>query len=168
MANVTVTCRNFPTEYVPANGMHTRDISLRAVLWAVVTVGAQRFPDVSSIGWRVFFHRFGMGISALSFLEQTPEGLCLSDRYRSLDRSEKGAATYSYGMALAKIVADVELGMPWLAHVDQMRQSGVLTIASGTNERGDLVGRDSNDAWHVVEAKGRSNSYPTSLIMKAK
>lgn len=145
-----------------------RDISPRAVLRAVVTVGAQRFLDVFSIGWRGLLHRFGMGLSALSFLEQSPVGLRLSNRYRFLDASEKGAATYWYGMALSKIVADAELKVPWLAHVDQMRASGALTVASGTNERGDFVGRDTSGNWHVVEAKGRSNSYPASLVTKAK
>jgi hypothetical protein len=71
-------------------------------------------------------------------------------------------------MALAKIIADAELGIRWLAHVDQMRESGALTIASSSNERGDLVGRGKNGDWHVIEAKGRSNPYPASLITKAK
>ncbi len=168
MANVTVTCRNFPAAYATTNGERIRDVSRRAVLRAVVTVGSQRFQDVFSLGWRGLLHRFGMGLSAFSFLEQSPAGLCLSDRYRSLDGSEKGAATYWYGMALAKIVGDAELGIRWLAHVDQMRESGALTTGSATNERGDLVGRDTSDDWHVVEAKGRSNSYPASLVKKAK
>lgn len=168
MADVTVTCRNFPVAYAATNGVRTRDVSGRAVLRAVVTVGAQRFMDIFSLGWRGLLHRFGMGLSAFSFLEQSPAGLCLSDRYRFLDGSEKGAATYWHGMALAKIIADAELGVRWLAHVDQMRASGALTTAAGTNERGDLVGRDIGNAWHVVEAKGRSNSYPGSLVTKAK
>lgn len=168
MANVTVTCRNFPAAYAATNGTRTRDVSPRAVLRAVVTVGAQRFLDVFSVGWRGLLHRFGMGLSAFSFLEQSPTGLCLSNKYASLDGSEKGASTYWYGMALAKIIADVELGVHWLVHVDQMRDSGALTITSSTNERGDLVGRDISGAWHVVEAKGRSNTYPASLVAKAK
>jgi hypothetical protein len=71
-------------------------------------------------------------------------------------------------MALAKIIAQTELGIPWLANVDQMRASGALTITSGSSERGDLVGRDASARWHVVEAKGRSSPYPSSLVTKAK
>lgn len=168
MANVTVTCRNFTGPFAAINGVRSRDISQRAVLRAVVTVGAQRFLDVFSFGLRGLVHRFGMGLSAVSFLEQSPAGLCVAARYRSLDGSEKGAVTYWYGMALAKIVAEIELGIPWLAHVDQMRASGALTITSGSSERGDLVGRDARARWHVVEAKGRSNSYPQSLVDSAK
>ncbi len=168
MANVRVTCQNFAGPFAATNGVRTRDISQRAVLRAVVTVGAQRFRDVLSPGWRHLLHRFGMGLSAVSFLRQTPAGLCLSDTYGSLDGSEKGAATYWYGMALAKIVAETELGIPWLAHVDQMRVSGALTITSGSNERGDLVGRDGQARWHVVEAKGRSSPFPGSLVANAK
>jgi len=168
MANVTVTCRNFTAQYAATNGVRSRDVSKRAVLRAVTTVGAQKFLDVFSLGWRGFLHRFGMGLSALSFLEQSPAGLCLSDRFSSLDSSEKGVTSYWYGMALAKIIADIELDVPWLAHVDQMRKSGALTTPPGSNERGDLVGRGTNGDWHVVEAKGRSNSYPASLVAKAK
>ncbi len=135
---------------------------------AMVTVGAQSLLGVFSFGWRGFLHRFGMGLSAFSFLEQSSSGLCLAQEFAELDMSEKGAATYWYGMALAKIIADTELGVPWLTHVDQMRKSGALTTASGSNERGDLVGRGTTGKWHVVEAKGRSNSYPASLIAKAK
>jgi len=148
--------------------VHTRDVSPWAVLRAVLTVGLQRFTDVFSLGWQGFLHRFGMGLSAISFLEESSAGLCLSDKYRSLDGSEKGATTYWYGMALAKIIADAELGVRWLAHVDRMRESGALIIESGTNERGDLAGRDPSGHWHVVEAKGRSSSYSVSLVTKAK
>lgn len=168
MANVTVTCRNFTGVCAATNGVRLRNVSRRAVLRAVITVGAQRFLDIFSLGWRGLLHRFGMGLSAFSFLEQSPAGLCLSDRFSSLDSSEKGVMSYWYGMALAKIIADIELGVPWLAHVDQMRKSGALTTLPGSNERGDLVGRGANADWHVVEAKGRSNSYPASLVTKAK
>jgi len=168
MAYVNVTCSNFPVAYAATNGEYTRDVSRRAVLRAVVTVGAQQSLDVFSLRWRGLLHRFGIGLSAFSFLEWSPAGLCLSDNYRSLDGSEKGAATYWYGMVLAKIIADTELKIRWLAHVDQMWKSGALTIAYGSNQRGDLVGRDTNNDWHVVEAKGRSNSYPASLVTKAK
>jgi hypothetical protein len=168
MANLAVTCRNFPATFAATNGTRMRNISQWAVLRAVITLGAQRCLDVFSFGWRGLLHRFGMGLSAVSFLEQSPVGLRLSDRYRSLDGSEKGAVTYWHGMALAKIVAEAELGIPWLAHVDQMRESGALTITAGSSERGDLVGRDTNARWHIIEAKGRSNPYAQSLVTKAK
>lgn len=148
MANVTVTCRNFTGVCAATNGVRLRNVSRRAVLRAVITVGAQRFLDIFSLGWRGLLHRFGMGLSAFSFLEQSPAGLCLSDRFSSLDSSEKGVMSYWYGMALAKIIADIELGVPWLAHVDQMRKSGALTTLPGSNERGDLVGRGANADWH--------------------
>jgi len=83
--------------------------------------------------------------------------------------SEKAAATYWYGMALAKLVAESELNVPWLAHVDRMSAAGALATSSGSGgERGDLVGRGPNGDWHVIEAKGRTNSYPQALITKAK
>jgi len=168
MANVNVKCRNFEAPYAGKNGTYVRNITRRAILRAIITIGAQRFFDVFTLGWRGLAHRFGIGLSAFSFLEESTAGLCIADQYNALDMSEKSVSTYWYGMAFAKLIADSELGVPWLAHVDQMRKSGVLITSSSTNERGDLVGRGQNNDWHVIEAKARSNSYQESLVSKAK
>ncbi len=168
MANIEISCRNFTGSYARLNGTRNKNVSRRAFFRAVLTVGMQRFEDLFRLGWRGFVHRFGMGLSAFSFLEQNGNDLCLSTEYSKLDMSEKGAATYWYGMAMAKLVAETELSIPWLAHVDQLRDSGALTTSSLSKERGDLVGKDGNNRWHVIEAKGRSNQYPVSLVTKAK
>ena len=168
MANIEITCRNFAGAHAGLNGTHNRDVSRRAIFRAVITVGFQRYKDLFRPGWRNFFHRFGIGLSAFSLLEQRSKNLCLSPAYSKLDMSEKGTSSYWFGMAFAKLVAEIELSVPWIVHVDQLRASGVLTTISETKERGDLVGIDDKNNWHVVEAKGRSNPYPQSLVSKAK
>lgn len=112
-------------------------------------------------------HRFGIALSAFSFLEGGKQGLYVSPDYQNLDMSEKGATTYWYGMAFAKLIAQSELGIIWLAHVDGLRAIGALTTTSSSKRRGDLVGRGLNNDWHVIEAKGRSNSYDPSLLVPA-
>ena len=130
MANIEIICRSFDGSYSGINGTHNLDVTQRAFFRAVVTVGMQRFRDLFRLGWRGFFHRFGMGLSALSFLEQRGSSLCLSAEYIGLDMSEKGVATYWYGMALAKLVAEAELSIPWLSHVDRMKAIGALQTSS--------------------------------------
>lgn len=167
MANISVTCQNFPGP-VPANGTNLRDISYRAVLRACIILGLQRFSDVWALGWRDLTRRMGIGLSSVAFLVQSPQGLITSHQFNhDLDMSEKGAMSYWYGMIMAKLTAESELQVPWLAHVDQMRRAGVLITNPNSNSRGDLVGRGMN-GWHVFEAKGRSNPYAANLVTDAK
>lgn len=168
MANIEIICRNFTGSYAVLNGSRRIDISQRAFLRAVITVGMQRFSDMARLGWRGFFYRFGIGMSALSYIEQRGNSLCLAAEYQHLDMSEKGVSSYWYGMALSKLVAETELSIPWLSHVDRMKGSGALQTSSDSNERGDLIGRGLNNDWHVLEAKGRSNKYSVDLVTKAK
>ncbi|MEJ5344446.1 MAG: hypothetical protein WHS83_06010 [Chloroflexus sp.] len=177
MACVEVTCSNFSNKYARINGKKRRKVSRFMVLRSVVTVGFQRFTDIflpwwptlqDSWKWSSLLHRFGMGLSAFSFLRQSSADLCLDHSFQALDSSEKAVVSYWCGMALAKIVADTELEVPWLMHVDVLHKKGALILQGSTNERGDLVGLGKRDDWHVVEAKGRSNKYHRSLVEKAR
>lgn len=168
MANVIVRCSNFAGNYARVNGLHSRNINRVVVMRAIITLGAQRWTDVLSLGFRGLLFRWAIGLSLHSLLKQSTAGLCMADEYHSLDMSEKGITSYWYGMAFAKIVADTELGVRWLAHVDKMLQSGAMANTSGSNRRGDLIGLGANNDWHVIEAKGRSGSYPQTLISEAK
>ena len=168
MANVSVTCRNFTGTFASVNGARLRNYRHRSILRAFMTVGMQRFSDVWAQGWRGWSYHFGMGVSALSLLERSARGLVLSSQHVSLDMSEKGASSYWYGMAFAKLAAESELDIPWLCHVDLLKDRGVLQTTAQSKSRGDLAGLDRHGLWHVVEAKGRSNSYPDSEVIDAK
>ena len=168
MANVNVECRGFTGAYQNVNGIHIRNFRRRAIFRATMTVGFQRFSGFLNFGVRGLVHRFGIALSAFSFLERQKSGLCISNEYENLDTSEMGAATYWYGMVFAKLAAESELRIRWLAHVDVMKKSGALTTSSTSKKRGDLVGRGLNNDWHVIEAKGRTDPYSSSLVTDAK
>lgn len=168
MANIRIECRQYGGRYARLNGERTCNVSKYAFLRAILTVGAQRLPDVFSGGLRHIMNRIGIWLSIASFLEWRASGVCLSARYGDLDMSEKGYISYWYGMALAKLVAESELSIPWLGNVDKMKASGALITSSTSNERADLVGRGLHNDWHVIEAKGRSNEYSRSLVVEAK
>jgi hypothetical protein len=165
---ITITCRNFRGSYSHLNCSHNLRIPRRAVFRAIITLGFQKPPDIFHFGWRGLVHRFGIALSSFSFLDWDQSGICLSNSFGNLDMSEKAAAAYWYGMALAKLVAESELGIPWLAHLDSLRASGALVTSSSGNQRADFVGRGRHSAWHVIESKGRTHSYSKSLIKKAK
>lgn len=166
MCNITVNCQNFTGNHVALNGQHSRRISMFAVFRAILTVGAQRFPEIFW-DWP-WLYRAGMGLSAFSFLARQGDNLCLSAQYAELDMSEKAVMSFWYGMAFAKLAAESELDVSWLGYVDRMRQDGSLTISSGSNQRPDFAGRDLNGAWHVIEAKGRHRRPALRLIAQAK
>lgn len=168
MAIVNVTCGNFVKPFDSMNGTRSRDVSHRAFFRAVMTVGFQRFPEMFLFGWRGLLNRFGIAISTMSFLENRGGNFTVSAAFSELEMSEKAACSYWYGMAFAKLVSESELSIPWLGHVDRMKATGALTTTVASKERGDLVGRDKSSRWHVLEAKGRSNSYTHSLVDTAK
>jgi len=168
MATIEISCKNFKGSYAGLNGTNHHSVSRIAFFRAVVTVGMQRFGDFFGFGWRGLFHRFGMALSAFSFLEQNGGDLCISSQYCKLDMSEKGAASYWYGMAFAKLVSEIKLGIPWLGHVDRMKASGALMLAKGSAQRGDLVGKGTDGDWHVLEANGRSSGFGDELVWQAK
>jgi len=75
---------------------------------------------------------------------------------RQLDGQAKGPIAFHIGMGCAKLFAERELGVPTLHHAGALIEAGVLVLAAG-GKRGDLVGWDAQQRWHVIEAKGRSS-----------
>lgn len=94
--------------------------------------------------------------------------LRLDPSFERLDGSDKGVKSYQIGMGIAKIVTERILKVPYLLHVDALLINGAITLSTGTNERGDLIGMDKAGNWHVMEAKGRSIPPNTTLRTKAK
>jgi hypothetical protein len=102
-----------------------------------------------------------MALDGAAFLRRQGQSLCLDQSYWNRDMSERSGTTYWFGLAFAKVVADTELSIPWLCHVDLLWKRGVVKLSPGTRQRGDLVGRSTSGEWHVIEAKGRSSrEYP--------
>jgi hypothetical protein len=168
MPNVVATVKRFNGDYASINGEHRLKVSRRAILGAALTLGFQDFGDLRSASAREWSRRLADGVKALSSLAWSVDGVTTEPGYEDLDMSEMGAQTYSLGMIFAKIAADRLLKVPWLAHVDEMREKGLLVTDPKSKERGDMVGLCREMRWHVVEAKGRSSPYTDKLVQKAK
>lgn len=116
--------------------------------------------------------RFGILYASL---QESPAGaLYRTGAYGVLDPSEKGAYSYFLGLTATKLIAGRYLDVPWLQHLDVYWGSLQPTFVGGVaphkpvGSRPDLVGLDTSGRWVVMEAKGRSNALPNSVLPSAK
>lgn len=167
MAIVKMNARGFKQNYTHFNGTTYENISKVGVCRAAITLGASDRLDFIH-GWRSLPWRVLEGVLGIRLLSSNRGNLEISDVFKDMDQTEKATATHWLGMAFTKLAAERRLGIPWLNRVDSLIKKGVLTLAAGTNERGDLVGKDHNQDWHVLEAKGRSYNVSSTLIEQAK
>lgn len=89
----------------------------------------------------------------------------MSQGYRDMDSTEKGATSYFLGMTLAKLTAERLFGVPWLWHISCGSQA--LSFLKGRS-RPDMLGCDLGGRWIVVEAKGRSGNLDMDALESAK
>ncbi|MEE4297339.1 MAG: hypothetical protein V2J20_12065 [Wenzhouxiangella sp.] len=170
MPTISLTAKNYRGTYVSFNTTAPvlLEVSWLELMTASLTLGFQKWPEVATTGFPFWFHRMGLGMSATAYLREDSSSWHLDPAYASLDLSEKAAMSYWQGMIFCKIAAARHLDVPWLANVDDMRSKGQLRTSGTTKSRGDLVGRDRADAYHVIEAKGRSQRVEAGLIEHAK
>jgi hypothetical protein len=159
---------NFPAAYgAPLAGEHALTTSIPALVWAAISVGKRQLGHLTLHGLYSLFEMIYRAAIIFANLREGPDGTILrSSAYRGLDPSEKGAISYFIGLTLAKLFAHDLLGVPWLMHLDVYRQQ-LQPVLVG-NEKPDLVGLNANNDWVVVEAKGRTNDYSETALVKAK
>ncbi|MCI0748695.1 MAG: hypothetical protein L0Y58_25080 [Verrucomicrobia subdivision 3 bacterium] len=86
---------------------------------------------------------------------------------KSLDPSEKGAINYFLGLTLCKLFAEIQLGAPWLLHLDVFRDRLNSRLLSGRS-RPDLIGLTTGGEWVALESKGRVSPPTAEAKAKAK
>ena len=94
--------------------------------------------------------------------------LAKSAAFDELDPSEKGAMSYFFGLATAKLLAEKRLGVSWLMHLDVYRHMLHPVVTHRGKVKPDLLGRDTKNQWIVFEAKGRSGVMPSRVMDGAK
>jgi len=156
---VTYTSAKFPSSYGVGSG--ALSFSWGDLLWAAITIGRPNTAYVFQHG-DASIHEALFRLSLVRMaLKQIPfsNRLHRTDAFRALDPSEKGAVSYFLGMAVCKLFARRLLSTPWLLHLDVFRnQYNAYNLG---RSRPDLIGQDTNGAWHAFETKGRS-SVPSS------
>lgn len=168
MSAIIVEASNFRGAYARLNGRHRIQVTYRSFLRAALTVGFPSWSEVWQSGWPVWLVQLCFGVAGRGALKSHQGDLGLRRLNHDLDQSERSPLSYKQGMVFTKLVAEELLDVPWLANVDALRRNGDVETATGTEERGDLVGRGQDGTWHVLEAKGRTHGIDRTLIAKAK
>jgi len=166
--NINVELDGFTGLFHSLNGNKAIQVNQLDLVRGILTAGRANIRSVLKGGMLRIMEMIGMSMQVFAYTTLNGSALATSSLYRDLDRSEKAAASYRFGMGIAKLISEVTIRVPWLMHTDPLISSGVSTLTSGSHERGDFVGQDSKSDWHVVEAKARSNHPPFTLYSKAK
>lgn len=148
------------------------------LLWGAITVGRRNHFELFRFGFSSRMEMVWRAAILLSNLRTMRNGrnkhFVKSDAFECLDGSEKGAATYFLGLALAKVAAEVEYGVTWLMHLDVYSKSNRVTgvhvpvLALPGRIRPDLIGQHPSGDWLVMESKGRTGKVDRDLRLKAK
>ncbi|HOU68928.1 MAG: hypothetical protein M0P12_04805 [Paludibacteraceae bacterium] len=91
--------------------------------------------------------------------------LIKSDLYSDMDITEKNYTSYFLGMTMSKLVADRLFNVPVLCHFSKSKDE--FEKKKGKSSP-DLIGKDNDGNWVVVEAKGTSGNYKVTVLKKAK
>lgn len=164
---------HFPNLSGYKNGKNKIQLEWSELIHAAITIGRRSWDDVLAH----YYHstqemsfRYHM---IHAFLKAENNQLMLSEAYKTLDPSEKGAVNYFIGMILTKVFASKLFDTNWLMHLDAYEgnfyQSGSIHITPVdiTNKsRPDFVGIDSSGRFNIFEAKGRV-TFENATLNKA-
>ena len=149
-----VVCKNFPDDYPLLKRDRELNVSLPALVWATVTVGAPSMSEVDLSSWPAISFALHKAFAIESIMEIENNEISLQPNYKNLDQSEKVVLSYWTGMMLTKLVSDQLLGVPYPAHVRAMQKKLQLTTdPQNSRSLPDLIGQDRSKKWHVLEAK---------------
>jgi hypothetical protein len=161
---IQVTVSDFTGNYSRINRSHCLDVSPGSLFWAAITVGAGSYAEALGSTQNSFAFALHKVMALLTVVNFDDGHLKLPEDYRSLDQSEKASLGYWAGMAMCKLIAENILGVPWLLHVGSHRDLISWTVGDSRSAP-DLVGKDSRNHWHVMEAKSRQNR-PSAKVRK--
>ena len=149
-------------------GQNTLSMSWGELIWAAISVGRAELLHIIRHGrFSSFEIAYRVSILFANLCEDENGYLERSSAYEGLDPSEKSAISYFLGLTLTKAFGARLLNVPWLMHLDVYRED-LQPIFRNSNSRPDLVGKNINDEWVIMEAKGRTNGFDRKALQKAK
>jgi len=167
---IEFTSEGFPSPGPVQNGGNVLSVTWNDLLWAAITVGRPNRHFVFQHGVSSLYEALFRASALRMSLEQTSAGsrrLRRTSAAKSLDPSEKGAINYFLGLTFCKLFAEMELGAPWLLHLDVFRDRLNPRLLSGRS-RPDLVGLTHDGKWLALESKGRVSQPTSDAKTKAK
>lgn len=149
----------------------TLKVTWSDILWSAITIGRPsiyhvfqyRNPSIYEAIFRISLIRM-----ALEQRGVKRKRLFMTDAFKHLDPTEKGAVNYFLGMTFCKLFSSELLGTPWLLHLDIFKDQLNAQILKGRS-RPDFIGFQSDTLeWHAFESKGRSSAMSAEDKRKAK
>ena len=167
MPKINYTASKF-NNYYNLNGTYCDNISWNEIVWAAMTMGKPNISYLLRHSWHSINDLLVRLHTVYANLKETKDGYySKSDLYIMLDPTEKCGVSYFMGMLAAKTLSARILDTPWMFHLSILRQLGNKASLINRSEP-DLVGLDPNFNWIVAEAKGRTGSYDSLAMSKAK
>lgn len=168
MPNILYDANDFTGTFASLNGANQiLTITWPQLVWAAVTAGKALGAEYAFGIYSTFerIHRASMMYAYL--LQGDANRLQQTDAFHMSDPSEKGAISYSFGITLAKLFAELVMDAPRLLHFG-IYQGDYQIMTQEGNSRPDLIGLTTNGDWVVFEAKGRSNGLDSAALIDAK
>jgi len=169
MPRIDYNARNFSTQYgTNLSGQNTLVISWAELIWAAISVGrAELFHIIRHGRYSIFEISYRTSILFANLCEDCNGHLIRSSAYVGLDPSEKSAISYFLGLTMTKVFCARILTIPWLMHLDVYREI-LQPELRNTRSRPDLIGKNNQGEWVVLESKGRTNGFDRRALQRAK
>lgn len=167
MIKIPLYSDNFKSPYAYINGNRVINTSWAEIIHSAITVGKMNLSDIvkfkfysfSEIIQRIFTVYSNLKTGKNDFIYRT-------ELFENSDPSEKGVASYLFGMMFAKILCKHFFNIQWLMHLFVYRNYLVPTYHG--KSRPDLVGYDKTKGWLIIEGKGRSSYLDEKVISDGK
>lgn len=168
MKSINLEVSKFVGVYQHLNGVSTIRFNTLDLVRCSISIGYSSWKNVLFRNKRSYMESLYNSIGTLAYTKSENGNLAFAQNFYILDQSEKSPITYRMGMTITKLVAERVLHIPWLLHIDKLVEQGIVSITSGSKERGDLAGLDNTNKWHVLESKGRSYKPSQTEIQHGK
>lgn len=156
MPHLDITASHFRLGYSHVNGVHTPNVSRKKCVKCAQVVGNAHFSRAYGRTATALALAAYRAIAVRCVLDFSQQQVRRVNEYVALESSEKINLSYWIGMTFAAIAADELLGVSRLTHA--LRQNGLVKANKKSKSLADLVGKDAQGNWHVIEAKGRQTA----------
>lgn len=158
MPTLEVVTTNFTGKHGGLNGKRSLDVSKRRLMKFAATIGQPASAASSSHPRHAVALAAYKALAIKAAVEFGSAALGRRTGYESMDPSEKSNISFWIGMTFASLVADECLGVSRMVHVSALSRAGVARVNPSSKRLADLIGQDSQGAWHVVESKARQQA----------
>ncbi len=153
MPTLEVRGRDFPVGFNHLNVSHSLHVSELKCLKFASTIGISHFSPAHQRSVTALSLAVYKALALKCAIDFSQPTLRLHAEYSHLESSEKTNLSFWLGMTFAAIAAAELLDVPRLIHATH--QHGLIRANPNSRRLADLVGQDSQNRWHVVEAKAR-------------